>query len=196
MTTDHFWSFAEDGLALVSDIYCCGSRLLGRDRDGFGEDLAFADLTMQPDLSTFVVLPHVDGQARVVCDSVLLGRPARRGEPSPRAAPPGRRGRRARPDGPDADRVRVLPPRRQTEQPPFGGTPITTTLTNQRLPVLQQLARDLRALGLSPRTLNHEWGPTQYEAAPSTPSKGSPPATTTSRTRPTRKRSPCSTACS
>ena len=36
-------------------------------------------------------------------------------------------------------------------------------VTNQRLPVLPQLVRDLRGFGLSPRTLNQEWGPTQYE---------------------------------
>ena len=46
---------------------------------------------------------------------------------------------------------------------PFGGTDITTTLTNQRLPVLKDLMRDLRTFGLSPNTLNQEWGPTQYE---------------------------------
>ena len=51
----------------------------------------------------------------------------------------------------------------ETGQPPFGGTDITTTLTNQRLPVLKDLIRDLRTFGLSPNTLNQEWGPTQYE---------------------------------
>jgi glutamine synthetase len=51
----------------------------------------------------------------------------------------------------------------ETRMPPFGGTDITTTLTNQRLPVLPEMVRHLRALGLRPRTLNQEWGPTQYE---------------------------------
>jgi glutamine synthetase len=163
VTTDHFWSFAENGLALVSDIYCWDHDCWVATGTGFGEDLTFADLSMQPDLSTFVVLPHVDGQARVICDTYYSdGRPV---EASPR---------RVLRRQVDAAAEHGLTARMQAEyefylldgetgQPPFGGTPITTTLTNQRLPVLQQLVRDLRALGLSPRTLNHEWGPTQYE---------------------------------
>ena len=82
-----------------------------------------------------------------------------------------------------------------TGQPPFGGTHITTTLTNQRLPVLQQLVRHLKAFGLSPRTLNQEWGPTQYELTFGAV-EGLAAATTTSRTRRTPRRSPLSTACS
>ena len=112
VTTDHFWSFVENGLALVSDIYCWDHDCWVATGTGFGEDLTFADLSMQPDLSTFVVLPHVDGQARVICDTYYSdGRPV---EASPRRVlrrqvdAAAERG----PDGPHAGRVRVLPPRR------------------------------------------------------------------------------------
>jgi len=163
VTADHFWSCVETGLALVSDIFCWDHECRVATGTGFGEDLTFADLSMRPDLSTFAVLPHVEGQARVICDMQYSdGRPV---EASPR------RVLERQVEAAGAQRLTV---RMQAEYelylldegtllPPFGGTPITTTLTNQRLPVLQQLVRDLRAFGLSPRTLNHEWGPTQYE---------------------------------
>ena len=53
MTADHFWSFVETGLALVSDIYCWDHECWVATGTGFGEDLTFADLVMRPDLSTF-----------------------------------------------------------------------------------------------------------------------------------------------
>jgi glutamine synthetase len=163
VTADHFWSFVENGLPLVSDIYCWDHECWVATGTGFGEDITFADLSMRPDLSTFAVLPHVERQARVICDMDYSdGRPV---EASPR---------RVLRHQVEAAAAQGLTARMQieyefylldqgTQRPPFGGTPITTTLTNQRLPVLQQLVRDLRAFGLSPRTLNHEWGPTQYE---------------------------------
>jgi glutamine synthetase len=163
VTADHFWSFVENGLPLVSDIYCWDHECWVATGTGFGEDIAFADLSMRPDLSTFAVLPHVERQARVICDMEYSdGRPV---EASPR---------RVLRHQVEAAAGHGLTARMQaeyefylldeaTQRPPFGGTPITTTLTNQRLPVLQQLVRDLRVLGFSPRTLNHEWGPTQYE---------------------------------
>jgi glutamine synthetase len=163
VTADHFWSFVENGLPLVSDIYCWDHECWVATGTGFGEDITFADLSMRPDLSTFAVLPHVERQARVICDMDYSdGRPV---EASPR---------RVLRHQVEAAAAQGLTARMQieyefylldqgTQRPPFGGTPITTTLTNQRLPVLQQLVRDLRVFGLSPRTLNHEWGPTQYE---------------------------------
>jgi glutamine synthetase len=163
VTADHFWTFVENGLPLVSDIYCWDHECWVATGTGFGEDLTFADLSMRPDLATFAVLPHVHGQARVICDVHYSdGRPV---EASPR---------RVLQRQVEAAAAHGLTARmqaeyefylldEQTRRPPFGGTPITTTLTNQRFPLLQQLVRDLRAFGLSPRTLNHEWGPTQYE---------------------------------
>jgi glutamine synthetase len=163
VTADHFWSFVENGLPLVSDIFCWDHECWVATGTGFGEDITFADLSMRPDLSTFAVLPHVERQARVICDMDYSdGRPV---EASPR---------RVLRHQVEAAAAQGLTARMQieyefylldegTQRPPFGGTPITTTLTNQRLPVLQQLVRDLRVFGLSPRTLNHEWGPTQYE---------------------------------
>jgi glutamine synthetase len=163
VTSDHFWSTVEEGQSLVSDIYCWDHECWVATGTGFGEDLTFADLVMRPDLSTFAVLPHVEGQARVICDVEYSdGRPV---EASPR-----------RVLGRQVERVAALGLRalmqaeyefylldRETLLPPYGGTDITTTLTNQRLPVLQQLVRDMRAFGLAPCTLNQEWGPTQYE---------------------------------
>jgi glutamine synthetase len=163
VTADHFWSFVENGLPLVSDIFCWDHECWVATGTGFGEDITFADLSMRPDLTTFAVLPHVERQARVICDMDYSdGRPV---EASPR---------RVLRHQVEAAAAQGLTARMQieyefylldegTQRPPFGGTPITTTLTNQRLPVLQQLVRDLRVFGLSPRTLNHEWGPTQYE---------------------------------
>lgn len=163
VTADHFWSCVENGLALVSDIFCWDHECRLASGSGFGEDLTFADLSMRPDLSTFAVLPHVDGQARVICDMQYSdGRPV---EASPR---------RVLQRGVEEAAALGLTVVMQAEYefylldegtrlPAFGGTDITTTLTNQRLPVLQQLVRELRAFGLSPRTLNQEWGPTQYE---------------------------------
>jgi glutamine synthetase len=163
VTVDHFWGFVEQGLALVSDIYCWDHECHLATGTGFGEDLTFADLVMRPDLSTFRVLPHVAGQARVVCDMEYAdGRPV---EASPRRVLRHQIERAAR---------LGLTARMQAEyefylldattrRPPHGGTDITTTLTNQRLPVLPEIIRHLQALGLRPRTLNQEWGPTQYE---------------------------------
>ena len=163
VTADHFWSCVENGLALVSDIFCWDHDCWVATGTGFGEDLTFADLSMRPDLSTFAVLPHVEGQARVICDMQYSdGRPV---EASPRRVL-----RRQVEEAAALGLVARMQAEYEfylvaedTRRPPFGGTPITTTLTNQRLPVLQQLVRDLRAFGLAPRTLNHEWGPTQYE---------------------------------
>lgn len=163
VTADHVLAFVENGLPLVSDIFCWDHECWVATGTGFGEDLTFADLSMRPDLSTFAVLPHVEGQARVICDMAYSdGRPV---EASPR------RVLRRQVEAAADEGLTVLMQAEyefylldeQTRRPPFGGTDITTTLTNQRLPVLQQLVRDLRALGLSPRTLNQEWGPTQYE---------------------------------
>lgn len=163
VTAEAFWSFVEHGLALVSDIFCWDHECRLADGSGFGEDLTFADLSMRPDLSTFAVLPHVERQARVISDMHYSdGRPV---EASPR---------RVLQRQVDAAAALGLTAVMQAEYefylldaatwlPPFGGTDITTTLTNQRLPVLPQLVRDLKAFGLSPRTLNQEWGPTQYE---------------------------------
>lgn len=163
VTADHFWSTVEDGQALVSDIYCWDHECWVATGTGFGEDLTFADLVLRPDLSTFAVLPHVGGQARVICDTEYSdGRPV---EASPR------RVLHRQVEEAAALGLSVLMQAEyelylldaETRLPPFGGTDITTTLTNQRLPVLQQLVRDVRAFGLLPRTLNQEWGPTQYE---------------------------------
>ncbi len=163
VTADHLWSFADHGLALVGDIFCWDHECWVATGTGFGEDITFADLVMRPDLSTFAVLPHVDGQARVICDMEYAdGRPV---EASPR------RVLRHQVERAAALGLTVLMQAEyelyvldaDTRLPPFGGTDITTTLTNQRLPVLQHLVRDLKALGLRPRTLNQEWGPTQYE---------------------------------
>ncbi len=163
VTVDHFWSFVQNGLSLVSDIYSWDHECWVASGTGFAEDLTFADLSMRPDLPTFAVLPHVDGQARVICDVHYTdGRPV---EASPR------RVLRQQVEAAAAQGLTVLMQAEyefylldeHTRRPPFGGTPITTTLTNQRLPLLQQLVRDLRVFGLAPRTLNHEWGPTQYE---------------------------------
>jgi glutamine synthetase len=163
VTADHFWSCLDGGLALVSDIYAWDHECWVAAGTGFAEDLTFADLSMRPDLATFAVLPHVEGQARVICDMQYSdGRPV---EASPRAVlrhqveAAASVGLTARMQA----EYEFYVVDEQTLQPPFGGTPITTTLTNQRLPMLQELVRDLRAFGLSPRTLNHEWGPTQYE---------------------------------
>lgn len=163
VTADHFWPFVESGLSLVSDIYCWDHECWVATGTGFGEDLTFADLVMRPDLTTFAVLPHVTGQARVICDMEYSdGRPV---EASPRRVLR-RQVERAATLG-----LTVLAQAEYefylldagTRLPPFGGTDITTTLTNQRLPVLPQLVRELRSFGLAPRTLNQEWGPTQYE---------------------------------
>lgn len=163
VAADHFADYVEHGLALVSDIFCWDHEGWVATGTGFGADLTFADLTMRPDLSTFRVLPHVEGQARVLCDMEYAdGRPV---EASPRrvlarvvelAAAMGFTVRM------QAEYEFYLLDA-ATREPPFGGTDITTTLTNQRLPVLGHLLRDMRHLGLSPNTLNQEWGPTQYE---------------------------------
>jgi glutamine synthetase len=163
VAADHFWPFVEHGLALVSDIFCWDHECMLADGSGFGEDLTFADLSMRPDLSTFAVLPHAERQARVICDMHYSdGRPV---EASPRRVL-----KRQVEEAAALGLTVVMQAEYEfylldpaTRLPPFGGTDITTTLTNQRLPVLQQLVRDLKALGLSPRTLNQEWGPTQYE---------------------------------
>lgn len=163
VSVDYFWSYVERGLALVSDIYCWDHECWVATGTGFGEDLNFGDLLLRPDLSTFAVLPHVERQARVICDTEY---PDRR----PVEASPRRVLRRQV----DVAATEGLTPLLQAEcefylvdaetrLPPFGGTDITTTLTNQRLPVLRELMHDMQELGLRPRTLNQEWGPTQYE---------------------------------
>ncbi len=163
IAADQFSKYAEDGLALVSDIYCWDHECWVATGTGFGEDLTFADLTLRADLSTFRILPHVPGQARVICDVEYSdGRPV---EASPRRVL-SRLVDGAAQLGYSAlmqaeYEFYLLDP--ATRQPPFEGTDITTTLTNQRLPVLLRLMQDLRQLGLRPTTLNQEWGPTQYE---------------------------------
>lgn len=163
VAADHFTEYARQGLALVSDIYCWDHECWVAAGTGFGEDLTFADLVMRPDLSTFAVLPHVPGEARVICDMEYPD--GRAVEASPRSVL-----RRVV----EAARDRGWTARMQVEyefylldaetmQPPYGGTDITTTLTNQRVPVLRRFLRELPALGLMPNTLNQEWGPTQYE---------------------------------
>ena len=163
VTADHFWPCVESGLALVSDIFCWDHECWVATGTGFGEDLTFADLSMRPDLSTFAVLPHIAGQARVICDMAYSdGRPV---EASPRRVLQ-RQVEQAAARGLESlmqAEYEFYLLDEETRLPPFGGTDITTTLTNQRLPVLQQLVRDLRRFGLVPRTLNQEWGPTQYE---------------------------------
>jgi glutamine synthetase len=163
VAADHFRHYAEVGLALVSDIYCWDHECWVATGTGFGEDMTFADLVMRPDLETFRVLPHAPGQARVICDMEYAdGRPV---EAAPRNV--------LRTVVERAAGLGLTPLMQaeyefylldaETLQPPFGGTDITTTLTNQRLPILTRLLRDLPALGLRPNTLNQEWGPTQYE---------------------------------
>lgn len=155
--------YVETGLALVSDIFCWDHECWLAPDTGFGEDLTFADLVMRPDLSTFRTLPHLPGEARVICDMEHPdGRPV---EASPRYV--------LRHVVERAAALGVTPLMQaeyefylldaQTGEPPFGGTDITTTLTNQRLPILRRLLRDMPAMGLEPNTLNQEWGPTQYE---------------------------------
>lgn len=163
VAADHFGSYVERGLALVSDIYCWDHECWVATGTGFGEDLTFADLTLRPDLATFHTLPHAPGQARVICDVEYSdGRPV---EASPRRVlqrmveHAAALGYTARMQG--EYEFYVLDP--DTRRPPYDGTDITTTLTNQRLPVLMRLMTDLRQLGLQPTTLNQEWGPTQYE---------------------------------
>ena len=163
VAADQFTKYAERGLALVSDIYCWDHECWVATGTGFGEDLTFADLTLRPDLSTFRILPHAPGQARVICDVEYSdGRPV---EASPRrvlsrvVARAAQLGYSALMQG--EYEFYLLDP--ATRQPPYGGTDITTTLTNQRLPVLIRLMQDLRQFGLRPTTLNQEWGPTQYE---------------------------------
>ncbi len=163
VTADHFWDVVESGLALVSDIFCWDHQCWLATGTGFGEDMTFADLVMRPDLSTFRVLPHVPGQARVICDMEYSdGRPV---EASPRRVMQ-RQVERAAAQGLTAlmqAEYEFYLLDAETRLPPFGGTDITTTLTNQRLPALPEIVRHLQALGLRPRTLNQEWGPTQYE---------------------------------
>src|SRR5687767_4578929 len=80
VAADLFSRYAEGGLALVSDIYCWDHECWVATGTGFGEDLTFADLSMRPDLSTFTVLPHVERQARVICDMHYSdGRPVEAG---------------------------------------------------------------------------------------------------------------------
>ena len=163
VTADHFRGFVEHGLALVSDIFCWDHECQLAPGSGFGEDLTFADLVMRPDLTTFSVLPHCPGQARVICDMEYAD--GRAVEASPRRVlrhqveRAGQQGLTARMQA----EYEFYLLDAETRLPPFQGTDITTTLTNQRLPVLPDIVRHLQALGLRPRTLNQEWGPTQYE---------------------------------
>jgi glutamine synthetase len=163
IAADHFRHYVTHGLALVSDVFCWDHECWVATGTGFGEDITFADLVMRADLSTFRILPHVTGQARVICD---MEHP----DGQPVLASPRHVLRQV------VERAAELGlrPLMQAEyefylldagtlEPPFGGTDITTTLTNQRLPVLPRLMRTLPALGLRPNTLNQEWGPTQYE---------------------------------
>ena len=163
VTADHFWGFVENGLALVSDIFCWDHECQLATGSGFGEDLTFADLVMRPDLTTFRVLPHLPGPGpRDLRHGVRDGRPV---EASPRRVLQ-RQVERAAAQGLTARmqaEYEFYLLDAETRVPPFGGTDITTTLTNQRLPVLPDIVRHLQALGLRPRTLNQEWGPTQYE---------------------------------
>lgn len=163
VTADHFWGFVDHGLSLVSDIYCWDHECWVATGTGFGEDMTFADLVMRPDLATFRVLPHRPGEARVICDMEHAdGRPV---EASPRRVlariveRAAARGLVARMQA--EYEFFLLDP--ATRTPPFGGTDITTTLTNQRLDALPAIIRAMQGLGLRPRTLNQEWGPTQYE---------------------------------
>ncbi len=163
IAADHFATYAETGLSLVSDIYCWDHECWVATGTGFGEDLTFADLIMRPDLSTFRVLPHLPDEARVICDMEYSdGRPV---EASPRRVMANVVERAAERGWTTLMQAEyefyLLDP--VTRQPPYGGTDITTTLTNQRLPVLKDLVGQLPAFGLSPNTLNQEWGPTQYE---------------------------------
>jgi len=163
VTADHFWGFVDNGLALVSDIYCWDHECWVATGTGFGEDMTFADLVMRPDLATFRVLPHVAGQARVICDMEYSdGRPV---EASPRRVL-----RRVLDRATEQGLTALMQAEYEfylldavTGLPPFPGTDITTTLTNQRVAALPEIVRHLQALGLRPRTLNQEWGPTQYE---------------------------------
>jgi glutamine synthetase len=163
IAANHFRRYVDTGLALVSDIFCWDHECWLATGTGFGEDLTFADLVMRPDLSTFRVLPHLPGEARVICDMEYAdGTPV---EASPRHV--------LRHVVDRAATLGLHPLMQaeyefylldtQTHEPPFGGTDITTTLTNQRLPILRRLMRELPAFGLEPNTLNQEWGPTQYE---------------------------------
>jgi glutamine synthetase len=163
IAANHFRRYVDTGLALVSDILCWDHECWLASGTGFGEDLTFADLVMRPDLSTFRVLPHIKGEARVICD--LEYADGRAVEASPRYV--------LRHVVERAIALGLNPLMQaeyefylldaHTQQPPFGGTDITTTLTNQRLPILRRLMRELPAFGLEPNTLNQEWGPTQYE---------------------------------
>jgi glutamine synthetase len=163
VVADHLGAYASHGLALVSDIYCWDHECWVATGTGFGEDITFADLVLRPDLSTFCALPHLPGEARVICDVEYAD--GRAVEASPRRVL-ARVLERAAELGFTA-RMQVeyefylLDP--ETLEPPFPGTDITTTLTNQRLPVLRELVRHTKGLGLAPTTLNQEWGPTQYE---------------------------------
>ena len=163
VVADHFGVYTTQGLALVSDIYCWDHECWVATGTGFGEDLTFADLILRPDHSTFCALPHMPGEARVICDVTYAdGRPV---EASPRRVL-SRVLERATELGFTA-RMQVEYEfyllDAATLEPPFPGTDITTTLTNQRLPVLRDLIRHSKGFGLAPNTLNQEWGPTQYE---------------------------------
>jgi glutamine synthetase len=163
IAADHFGTYYEHGLALVSDIYCWDHECWVATNTGFGEDLTFADLVMRPDLETFRVLPHRDGEARVICDMEYSdGRPVEAGPRSVLRRAVDRAAERGWTVLMQTEyEFYLLDPESLT--PPFEGTDITTTLTNQRLPVLKDLILHTRELGLSPNTLNQEWGPTQYE---------------------------------
>jgi glutamine synthetase len=108
VTADHFWSFVENGPALVGDIFCWDHECWVATGTGFGEDITFADLVMRPDVSTPPSRPTSRGR-RVICDMEYAdGRPV---EASPRRVLQRQleKAGRARADGPDASRVRVLP---------------------------------------------------------------------------------------
>ena len=137
VTADHFWSFVETGLALVSDIYCWDHECWVATGTGFGEDLTFADLVDAPRPRRRSACCRTSpGQARVICDMEYAdGRPV---EASPRRVLQ-RQVERAAAQGLTAlmqAEYEFYLLDADTRRPPFGGTDITTTLTNQRLPVL------------------------------------------------------------
>ena len=119
---------------------------------------------MRPDLTTFTVLPHVTGQARVICDTEYSdGRPVEAGP---------RRVLRRQVERAGSLGLSVLAQAEyelylldaETRLPPFGGTDITTTVDESACS--RAAAARCATCGVSvssPRTLNQEWGPTQYE---------------------------------
>ena len=90
VTADHFWGFVENGLALVSDIFCWDHECWVATGTGFGEDITFADLVMRPDLDDVPRAAARPGPGPRDLRHGVRRRAAGRGEPAPRAAAPGR----------------------------------------------------------------------------------------------------------